>query len=71
MDEIKEQIKAKMAGAQTPSEYFKVIDEFGLELMDNGTLDSDELHWEVGRELWADKGEDFEAQVYKEFEKAY
>lgn len=69
MEELKEEIREKLNHLHHANEFAHVINELGFELMDEGKLDSDELIWEVAREIWGDRGLDMEQEVQQELEK--
>ena len=62
-------IRKRLSGLSEVNEFAQTIVDVGFELMGNGTLDSDELVWQLARELWKDKGESFERLVSDEYHK--
>lgn len=66
--DIENMIRSKLIDLRTPEEFAETMNLLGLELMESGELDSDELIWECARQIWKDYGDDFEEQVSNEFD---
>ncbi len=69
MADVKQTIKEKLEDLDTPEEFAEAMNEIGMELMDSGELDSDEVVWEVARQIWKDMDPSFEAAVSDEFDR--
>jgi hypothetical protein len=66
--DIENLIRSKLMDLKTPEEFAEAINVLGMDLMESGQLDSDELIWECARQMWKDMGDDFEDQVSDEFD---
>lgn len=66
--DIESLIRSKLMDLKTPEEFAEAINVIGMDLMESGQLDSDELIWECARQMWKDMGDDFEEQVSDEFD---
>ncbi len=65
---IENLIRSKLMDLKTPEEFAEAINVIGMDLLESGQLDSDELIWECARQMWKDMGDDFEEQVSDEFD---
>ncbi len=71
MINMKEQIKFALSNCQDKTSFGEKIYSLGEHYLSSGELDSDELIWEVAREIWKEKRyeDSFEGEVYKVFER--
>lgn len=68
---MKDQIRTDLTGCQDVNSFGAKIHSLGEHYLMSALLDSDELVWEVAREIWKERGypSDYEKKVYDEFEK--
>jgi hypothetical protein len=67
-DEIKQRIGERLRPILDPIEFAKVVWQLGWQLMHEEELESDELVWEVVREILPERGQDFELRFGAEIE---
>tara|TARA_Y100000590_G_C15403142_1_gene894635 strand:- start:364 stop:579 length:216 start_codon:yes stop_codon:yes gene_type:complete len=62
---MREKIFQELSTCKTEADFADKIFSIGEQYLHSGELDSDELVWEVAREIWRDqnKPENFEIQV--------
>ena len=69
MADLREEVYQQLKDLQTTKEFAQIINDLGDELLSSGRSDSDEIIWEVAREIWQGRGDISEKEVYDEFEK--